>query len=193
MNLSELIRNLEWFEVKASLICSSLFAKQYIKGYQCVFIELQRLLPVESEMRIIIQEVFLEEVDDEPHTEVTGRNGELNRDQKGFQYMKQHADSEYANAETNFGLSFKPWEEWLGMEVAPHSIEKYTASQIVAHCMRDMAFHGFEQSQIKAAKEDLQRSFDEWNAMTDEEKERDSISMEEMRKKIEGWKTKFDE
>jgi len=193
VKLSKLIETLDWSEVKASLIGWSPFAKKYINGYQHVFIELQKLISIRSEMRIVVYEAFWEEVDEEPNVEVVGRNGALNRDQKDFQYMEEHAESEYANAETNFSLSFKPWEEWLGMEVDPCSFENYTKSQIVAYCIRDMAFYGFEQSQIQAEKDELQKSFDEWHAMTDEEREKNSVSMEDMRKKIEEWKKEYNE
>lgn len=48
-----------------------------------------------------------------------------------------------------FGLSFNEWEEWLGLEIQPETIQDYLPVDIVAHCMWEMTFMGFTQRRIR--------------------------------------------
>ena len=188
MRLSKLLRSLGWYEVKASLIWSYPDTNESIDGYKQVFAELCELVPVEPKMRIIIQETFREALDEEPFTEVIGRNGTLNRDQEDYKHLEASVGPVYSNSETDFSLSLESWEQWLGMEIDSGSLENYTKLEIAAHCIWDMTFHGFEQLQIREEKEELKRRVDELNSMTEQEKNEKLIPMEQMMKKLEEWK-----
>ena len=54
------------------------------------------------------------------------------------------------------GLCLTRWEEWLGMEVAPSALERFPAPEIIAHCLYEMSFHGYEQDEIARFREDLE-------------------------------------
>jgi len=58
------------------------------------------------------------------------------------------------------GLCLTRWEEWLGMEVAPSALERFPAPEIIAHCIWEMSFHGYEQDEIARFREDLERMAD---------------------------------
>ena len=55
------------------------------------------------------------------------------------------------------GLCLTRWEEWLGMEVAASTPERYPAPEVIAHCLCEMSFHGYEQDEIARFREDLER------------------------------------
>ena len=135
-------------------------------------------------MRIVVLERFDPRLDEEPVVEVTGRNGQLNRDQDDFQHAEGRVDETWANAETDFALDFTPWEEWLAMEVDMTSLEVFTEAKIVAHSLWEMTFHGFAQEQVQQTLAELKRRVDEFDAMTKEERERAFIPMEEVLRRL---------
>lgn len=47
-----------------------------------------------------------------------------------------------SNNEIDFALEFNPWAEWLGMEVDSVTLVEYTESDIIAHCLFEMAYVG---------------------------------------------------
>lgn len=185
MKFAELIATVTWTDVRDQLLSNYPEVKGSIKKYGSVFMELKKLKPVKSGMRIIIQETFREEIDESPFTEVTGRDGTLNKDLKDFKYSGKSIDSDYANSETDYALELTPWEKWLGMEIDTGTLKKYMPTQIVAHCLWEMTFLGFDQSQIRKERDELKRRIDELDAMTEEEKEKYLIPWEEVKKDLE--------
>ncbi len=79
----------------------------------------------------------------------------------------------------------RPWNEWLGMSIDPATLERLTAARIVSHCLWEMTFHGFEQTEIVEQRDELKRRIAELDAMTDEEKERKLIPFEQLQEEIE--------
>ncbi len=157
-----------------------------IEDYRRVFVSLQRLKPAASTMRLVVHKTFREELDDAPFDQVSGRNGTRNRDLEDFRYSNHSADSEHANAETNFSLAFESWEQWLGMEIDLETLQAYAAPQVVAHCLWEMTFHGLEQSQIQAERDELRRRVAELDAMTEEERKQRLIPWEQVKKDLLG-------
>lgn len=186
MKLSELLTSVSWADAKASLLWNYPGIEEAIESYRRAFSFLRNLNAVASPMRLILRKTFREGLDEKPFIEVTGRDGTRNRDLEDFQYFGQSADSEYANTETDFSIAFEPWEQWLSMDIDPQTLQAYTASQIAAHCLWEMTFHGFEPSQIQAERDELRRRIDEVEAMTEEEKKERLIPWEQVRKELEG-------
>ncbi len=185
MKLSELIAAVGWADVKASLLWNHPGAKNAIEGYRRAFSFLRKLDAVASNMRLVVRKTFREGLDEAPFIEVSGRDGTLNRDQADFKYLGQSADPEYANAETDYSLALEPWERWLGMDIDPATRATYAEPQIVAHCLWEMTFHGFEPSQIQTERDELRRRIDELETMTEEEKKERLISWEQVLKELE--------
>jgi hypothetical protein len=184
MTLSELLESATWAETKAALLWSYPDAARSLEGYRCTLGKLRALAPFESNMRIILKEAFEEGLNDQPSIEVVGRNGQLNRDQADFRHLSYSVDSEYATSETDFCLSFEPWKYWLGMRIDAGTLSRFTPPQIAAHCLWDMTFHGFEQWQVKEVMEEINRRADEVAAMSEEERKRNLIPMEEVVRKF---------
>jgi len=184
MKLTELISGLKWPEVEKELTLADPDAADFSDSYQTVFTRLKSLDPAESNMRIVIRETFHEEFDDAPQTEVTGRNGTLNRELNDFQYLREKTDERYANAETDFSLAFTPWNEWLGMPVDPQTLASYSHTQIAVLSLLEMTFHGFNEAEIKSESDELKRRIDELESMTDEERDQHLIPWEEVKKEL---------
>ena len=47
-----------------------------------------------------------------------------------------------SNNEIDYALEFNPWAEWLGMEVESTTLVEYCESDIIAHCLFEMAYVG---------------------------------------------------
>jgi len=185
MNLKELVCSTIWCDVKASLINGYPDAKRSIEGYELLFSTLSSLIPQKTNMRIFIERVFRDGIDEQPFVEVSGKNGTLNRNLSDFQHLGKPQDSEYANSEASFALEMVPWEEWLDMEIDPASQQDYSGSEILAHCLWEMTFFGFDQTTIRNQKEELSRRVKELDNMTEDEKKERFIPMEQVLKKIE--------
>lgn len=182
MNFAELLKSVTWPDVKAALFWSYPDVAEFLEDYRLALAKLKQLQPVASSMRIIVKKPYRPGFDEEPFIEVIGRNGQLNREQVDFQYFQDKDD--YANAETDFSISFHRREEWLGMEIDAASLDHFTASQITAHCIWDMTFHGFEQSEVQETLDEIKRRYDEIKSMTDEEKEKRLIPADEVMKNL---------
>ena len=184
MNLSELIRKISWADVKASLLWLYPDAGEALGEYQRVFHELRQKVPATSPMRISIRTTFREGIDDEPFEEVIGMDGSLNRDQEDFKHFGHAPDSPIALEETAFSLALEPWDKWLGMSIDPETLARLSESQIVAHCLWEMTFHGFTQTQVREQREELDRRVAELDAMTEEERDQKLIPASEVMKRL---------
>ena len=146
MKLKELIANTDWNQVKSSLLRNYPNSGQSMEAYQLVFDTLSSLSPRETKMRICLEQVFREGIDEEPYIEVFGKDGTLNKDLPDFRHFSKTASKELANSETSFALDLVPWEEWLGMELDLATLEVYSGFDIIAHCLWEMTFFGLSSS-----------------------------------------------
>lgn len=180
MTLADLVGTSGWAEVRATVLRIFPDAREHLEGYRRVFFELLRIAPRSNPMRIVIRTTFREGLDDEPFQEVVGRNGALNRDLEDFEHWGHARDSAVALTETDFGLSLRPWEEWLGMHIDADTLHQFAEPEIIAHCLWDMTFHGFTQAEISEERKELERRVAMLDAMTEEEKERYLIPAEQV-------------
>ncbi len=165
MTFAELLKSIDWPDFKASLLWSYPDEKESIDRYKIVLARLRGLAPLASETRIVLTEVFREGIDDEPHIDVVGRE---------------------PYSAVDCSISLEPWERWLGMQIDPATLTEFTAPQIAAHCLWDMTFYGFDESQIRETKDELKRRVDEIDAMTEEERKRRLIPMDEFMDDLSG-------
>ena len=186
MKLRELVAKTDWNEVKSSLLQSYPSAEQTLEGYECVFDALLSLPPREAKVRICLSEVFREGIDEEPFVDVAGKDGTLNKDLPDFRHFDKSRETEFVNSETSFALDLTPWEEWLGMELDPSTVKAYSGPDIVAHCLWEMTFFGFDQTTIEKQKEELERRSRELENMTEDEKKRNLIPWEQVLKELNG-------
>lgn len=186
MKFRDLLANTDWNEVRSSLTANYPEEKTALEQYQSVFDSLFRLAPRKTKMRICVEEVFREEIDKEPHVEVFGKDGTLNKYLPDFHHFEDAAGTEFANSETSFALEMVPWEEWLDMELDAATLEAYSGSDIVAHCLWEMTFSGFDQETIKEQRDEIECRARDLARMTEEERRQKLIPWEQVRKKLDG-------
>lgn len=143
MNFFELVNRVIWQDVECDfeksygqfLGVKKRIKKKKLKKYRSVFDELKTLSPRETNWRIIVTK-FTD--DDGSYADVSGLNGSLYKNSFGFDSTKH---SDWAEEEVCFGISFTPWEEWMGMKVEQSSFEDFEDSELVAHCLWELTFH----------------------------------------------------
>ncbi|MCS6796219.1 MAG: hypothetical protein NZ516_09690 [Raineya sp.] len=45
----------------------------------------------------------------------------------------------------NYGLEFTKWDKWLGMDLASETIENFSDLEIIAYCLYEMTFLGYDE------------------------------------------------
>lgn len=84
------------------------------------------------------------------------------------------------DSDDTWALEYTTWDKWLGYEVDVKTLKNYSKIDIVAHCMWEMTWAGFDQKTIKS-------QIDEITGRMDDVKNGDvkCISLEEMRNELE--------
>lgn len=184
MNFNELLSTVTWPEVETQLLEEYSDCDESIEGYSDVFYTLQQIPAAESNMRIVIYETFHEGFDSEPYITVSGRDGTLNKELSDFKHLNVPVDSKYANSETDYSIAMVSWDEWLGMDIDPKTNEEFTSAEVAAYCLWEMTFYGFDEVQIQEQKDELRERIDEWESLTEEEKEERSYTFEEVKEQL---------
>jgi hypothetical protein len=185
VTLRELLAITPWDVVSPSLLRNYPDAEKSLERFRQVFAEILSLSPHHTRTRICLEEVFREGIDDEPFIDVVGRDGTLNKDLPDFHNFGD-VSPDFADSETAFAIEMVPWEEWIGMELDPAALKTYDDADIVAHCLWEMTFCGFDQNAIRQEKEELGRRAEELKNMTEEEKKQKLIPWEKVRENLDG-------
>lgn len=167
MTLKELIQSNSWLSIETILL--KLYPGEEVNrfAYLDVFEELLYMNPEDSEIEIVV-ELQKDVFDGEEYVDVSGR----------------HKNPKSEEEEYSQGLEFTPWDEWLGMEISQESLLHFTELEIIAHCLFEMTFVGFEEEVIQEGMESIQSSMEEFKNMSDEEKEENTISLEDLFKDL---------
>lgn len=65
----------------------------------------------------------------------------------------------YDGKDETYGLSFMPWDEWLGGEVVNNAFLDEVS--LLAECLWEMTFHGFDNEEVQERANELKAAFDE--------------------------------
>jgi hypothetical protein len=164
MKLLEIIKSNHWLSVEIILL--ELYPDQIrlIEDYEHIFKELQLTESIESTIQIVLKEQLSGDDPSENYVEVSGLD--LN-------------DTTYGLA-----LDFTPWQKWLGMDLTDDTIKHFTELEIIAHCLWEMTFAGFDESQIQEKFSDIEKSMEEYKNMTDEERKANTKTWDEFKKEL---------
>jgi hypothetical protein len=159
MNFKELLSKYEWDDVEPVLIKLYPDQEKNRAGYRQAFETLRTIQPVETKIRLAIEDV-LDEFTGEYHASVSGRDGTLMKDLT----PPVPVDEEAGNREVSYGIELTDWAEWLDMEIEPETLSRYAEVDVIAHCLWEMTFFGYSQEDIKKTVEELERAreSDEW-------------------------------
>lgn len=108
--------------------------KKSKSGYEKVIKELRTTKPVRTAMEIEVTKV---KDPLEPHEEYTDISGSKPK------------------TKMSYSLEFLPWNKWLGMKIAKVSLLHYNYLDIVAYCLWEMTWMGFDQDKIATELKDL--------------------------------------
>jgi len=72
------------------------------------------------------------------------------------------------------------------MTIKDETLLKFTALEIISHCLYEMTFFGFTERKIQKFRDELEKSSNEFKNMTPEEAEKNRIRSEKFINKIRG-------
>lgn len=166
---NNLIKSNSWLSVKLTL--DRLFPEQnnLMDAYERMFDSLKFIAPIESKITIDVHWVH-DDYDDTNYVDVSGY----------YTNPKDNTD-EYSNS---LALEFTPWQEWLGMPVDTNSLQNFTELEIIAYCLNEMTYAGFEQEEIQAEIQRINKIADDYKNMTPDEKKQNTYTWEELQEKL---------
>ncbi|MBE0637021.1 MAG: hypothetical protein IH598_00700 [Bacteroidales bacterium] len=136
MTLKQLICSNQWDEVKDQLLKYYPDVIDAIQTYEELFYQLHFWKEYESDWKI-----FFEKREKNDFVDVKG---------------KVEVISEDGTPETRYTImEFTRWAVWLGCEIDPDTLKDYSEPQIIAHCMWEMTFMGWDEEEIGSKMDEL--------------------------------------
>jgi len=169
MTFSTLIKSNSWLSIQMVLLQLYPDEQEFIEEYEKVFNELRIMQPLSGNMTIDVSLVD----DDYDNTQYV--------DVSGYYTNPSERTNEYFNS---LAIEFVPWSEWLGMEIDKNSLENFTELEIIAHCLHEMTYAGFEQVEIQAQMDDIKQTKVDYENLTPEEKAKRTFTFEELNERF---------
>ena len=169
MTLAELIKSHAWLSVKSTLL--NMFPDQddLWDDYEKVFYDLQTIWVNESNVTIDIHW----DHDDYDNTDYV--------DVSGYYTNPADRNDQYTNS---LAIEFIQWQEWLGMPIDSESVEMFSGLEIIAYCLNEMTYAGFEQEDIQSEMDRIKKIADDYDKITPEEKKKDTYSWDEVKERF---------
>jgi hypothetical protein len=170
MKLNDIIKSYNWLSIELTLIRLYPEQKTLVDDYRNVFEKLMFLVPEEYEMSIVLTEYDSdpdEESEVRTYVDVSGRKIEENPN----------------SISDSYAIEFVAWKNWLGMDLAPETTEKFSDLDIIAHCLYEMTFIGYNEKEISEQFETINDKVEEYKNLTKEEKEEKIISLDELERR----------
>lgn len=130
MKLKDIIIQTSWPQVAIALVTAYPDQRKYFEQYSKVFDTLWQMEPA-----VITTVLHIELLED---------------DLEPGLYFYHVFGKEPGDENINYGLICCHWEEWLGMELAPDTLTRFTPFEIVAGCLYEMTWAGFDQKKTNA-------------------------------------------
>lgn len=165
MKFADLIKNNSWLSIEMLLLKLYPEEKDSLEGYQDVYNKLRFMNPISKGISIIVKTVY----DHYDHTEYIDVSGSYNNPKDN---THGHTNS--------LAIEFTAWNEWLGMDIDEKTSQNFSELEIIAHCLYEMTFIGFEEEEMNKIEKDVE----EYKNMTEEEKEKSTTSLDELLKDI---------
>jgi hypothetical protein len=165
MKFQDLIKNNNWLSVKMTLLNLYPSEEMSISGYEDVYEKLFYLSPVSSDITIQIKNE-IDAFDQAEYVDVSG-------------YFKnpKTEDEKFSQA-----IEFTTWDKWLGMNIDKNSLYNFSELEIIAHCIYEMTFMGFDEKGIQEGLNDLKDSVDEYKNQNEDNKTENLTSFDDLLK-----------
>ena len=176
MDFKSLVQQHSWLSIEAILFDLYPDEEKNSSGYRAVYEKLILMTAATSQMSIVVKNCK-DDFDGEEYVDVSG--------------IHQHPQSEEENY--SYAIEFTPWKEWLGMEIHPDSFAHFSELEIIAHCLHEMTFVGFEEEDIQEELQRIDQITEDSKNMTDEEKQANTTSLEDIITKLNNNEDEADE
>lgn len=171
MKLIDIINANHWLSVELTLIQLYPDQEKMLDEYRSVYEILKNTEPENNSMRIV-----LTEYDSDPDDE-----SEL----KTYVDVSGEDDTKNENGQIiSYAIEFVAWNRWLGMDITPETLKNFTELEIIAHCLYEMTFIGFDENEIREQRESLDNTIEEYKNLTEEEKKQRTISLDELKNRL---------
>ena len=169
MILKKVIESNNWLSVEMTFI--KLYPNQIelINDYRNVFEKLQYLKAETNDMLIVLTE-YLEDFEENSDVENTYV------DVSGRKLVIE--ENSFSNS---YAIEFVKWEKWLGMELAPETLENFNELEIISHCLFEMTFFGYEEEEIQEQFESINDKIEDYKAFSENEKKEKTISIDKIK------------
>jgi len=141
VTLHELLSSASWSDVATALRKHYPEDVQDLERYRAAFEKMSQMTPEPSSFRLNIESHEPDE-DDARSVAVSCTDGSF---------------CEHRRGESVWGLDFRKWAECLGMEVPQERRVAFTDAEVVAHCLWDLTWHGFDEADGQEYLEELQQ------------------------------------
>ena len=159
MKLKDIIHRHHWLSVEALLLQCYPDQQKNIDGYRKVYETLRQLPLADTAMELQICWVADDDAAEQGYHDVSGLK---------------------PDDETAYAIEFRPWAEWLGMTVAEETRVAYTELEIIAHCLFEMTFVGFDEATIQNEWKELVEASEELKNMPEEERKKRQLTVDEL-------------
>jgi N-acetylglutamate synthase-like GNAT family acetyltransferase len=156
MKFKDLIRKNSWSSIEIRLLDFFPKEKSRISAYEEVFLKLQIMQEKESNMLIVLDKEYDSDAPNGYYVGVSGRKKDNTKDEPKMTPL--------------YAIEFTPWDEWLSMEIDSNTISEFTEHDIIAHCLYEMTFIGFDEMKIQGKLNQLTKTAEAVENMTEEEK-----------------------
>lgn len=112
------------------------------KTYRVVFDKLRRMVPHKHNLNDIFISI----------TKETESDGTVWHDVHGVNLGKP----------IRYSIEFEPWNNWISYFFTQETLDSLTANEIVAHCLWEMTFYGYDEQTVHNSLVDLENSIDEY-------------------------------
>jgi hypothetical protein len=171
MKFKDLIKSNNWLSVELTLL--NLYPDQsgMIDDYKTVFESLLNLEPHDNAMKIVLNEYDCDLEDEgeiKTYVDVSGQEDE--KDENGNKI--------------SYAIEFSEWNKWLGMGISQETLLNFSELEIIVHCLYEMTFIGFDEEEIQKERKSLDQTFEEIKNLTEEERKERTISLDELKKRL---------
>ena len=79
----------------------------------------------------------------------------------GKNYLDVFGTRVIGNTKSKYGIEFEPWKNWVSMYIAKDTLNNFKIEDIVAGCLYELTFFGFNEQGIQNKLQDLKDSIEE--------------------------------
>ena len=167
MKFSEIIKSNAWLTIELTLLRLYPEQTESIENYRLVYEALKFLQPIEMDVDITLYQYY----DDDEQPSIV--------DVSGINLRPNPTD-----VTNGLAIEFTPWNKWLGMGIDPITAKTFSEPEIICHCLTEMTYAGFEERDIEIEFAKLKSVVDDYLAMPIEEKEKNTISLDEFKARL---------